>query len=431
MQVFTKITQNAAFVSNVETLVYDARLFWRHMENPEVYRAAQRRGFPDDFFDEDTPESETNASKVVFHRIVHTAANAWKPEGVKIDLPSEAAYLESATGYSDLLRQQTGIFDTQKDLDVLRAGLRRLANLKYIWVLDYFADHLDFIPFCWAVDEFRWYHDWSAALCKGIANPSSWYDADMKNEGISIHNAPWDFRGITNLLVAIEEHAPHLRHLSLGCQISRLSAEIYGREENARPLCKIAPRLTSLKIDCDMPHPPDLLSDRHFKTMQDIVKNMHHLRSLSLTIPRTSDDFYEVFWDAKWSHLTILELGDGAWYSEEIEELVSSHADTLRELRLRNIEFIEGDPWEVVAKRLGQALQLRMVCLMNLADDSRLPSKKEVSDKRMERSARLFMKRTPDHLLGLKVEYGTAIAWQKQNFKPAYDFDRILNNIPD
>ncbi|KAL8776348.1 MAG: hypothetical protein Q9194_003200 [Teloschistes cf. exilis] len=329
MQVFTEITQNAAFASNVETLVYDARLFWRHMENPEVYRAAQRRGFPDDFY-EDTPESETNG------------------KGIKIDPPSETAYMESAIRYSDLLRQQTAIFDTQKDFDVLRAGLRRLANLKYIPVLDYFADHLDFIPFCWAVDELRWYHDWSAALCKDRF--------------------------------------------------------------------------------CDTPHPPDLLSDRHFKTMKDVVQKIDHLRSLSLTITRTSDDFYEVFRNAKWSHLTILELGEGAWFSEEIEELVSSHADTLRELRLRNVEIIDGDPWEVVAERLGQSLQLHLVCLMNL-HDLKYPS--QLTNKRVERSVRLFMKRAPNHLLDLKVEYGTAIAWQKQKFKPAYDFDRILNSILD
>ncbi|KAL9580066.1 MAG: hypothetical protein Q9203_006456, partial [Teloschistes exilis] len=312
--------------------------------------------------------------------------------GIKIDPPSETAYMESAIRYSDLLRQQTAIFDTQKDFDVLRAGLRRLANLKYIPVLDYFADHLDFIPFCWAVDELRWYHDWSAALCKGIANSSSCHDADMVNEGISIHNARWDFRGIKNLFVAVEEHAPQLHRF------------------------------------CDTPHPPDLLSDRHFKTMKDVVQKIDHLRSLSLTITRTSDDFYEVFRNAKWSHLTILELGEGAWFSEEIEELVSSHADTLRELRLRNVEIIDGDPWEVVAERLGQSLQLHLVCLMNL-HDLKYPS--QLTNKRVERSVRLFMKRAPNHLLDLKVEYGTAIAWQKQKFKPAYDFDRILNSILD
>ncbi|KAL9583411.1 MAG: hypothetical protein Q9212_002718 [Teloschistes hypoglaucus] len=359
-------------------------------------------------------------------------AAVWRSLVMGYDIETESFTERQRFQYSELLSEQTEIFDTQRDLNVLCTALRRLPHLKHISVLDCFADRLDFIPFVWAVNEFRWYHDWSAALCKGIASPSAWYDADMADEGTYISNAPWDFRGITNLLVAVEENAPHLRHLSLGCPISRLSAEIYGREENARPLYKIAPRLTSLKIDCDMPVTvPDLLFDSHVNTMKDIVQRMNHLKSLSLSIPpRSDEDFIEVFQNFKWPHLTTLDLADGYWTSDEIEQIANSHADTLRELRLRNVEITDGDPWEVVAGRLGQSLQLRMVCLMYLADHhSRY--RKELSEKRVHRSARLFMKRTPDHLLGLKVEHGTAIAWQSHNFKPAYDLDRVLDNTPD
>ena len=44
---FRRIIQNVAFASNIEELVYDARLFWPHLEDPEVYRRAYNRGFPD------------------------------------------------------------------------------------------------------------------------------------------------------------------------------------------------------------------------------------------------------------------------------------------------------------------------------------------------------------------------------------------------
>lgn len=71
MKVFTNITENAAFASNIETIIYDARLFWRHMETPAVYRAAQRRRFPDDFFE----RIDTFDSIVTHHQKTYTAAN--------------------------------------------------------------------------------------------------------------------------------------------------------------------------------------------------------------------------------------------------------------------------------------------------------------------------------------------------------------------
>lgn len=47
IDVFLKITGNEAFTSNIEELVYDARLFWRRFEDPQVYTDAYSHGFPD------------------------------------------------------------------------------------------------------------------------------------------------------------------------------------------------------------------------------------------------------------------------------------------------------------------------------------------------------------------------------------------------
>ena len=37
IDVFLEITGNAAFASNIEEMVYDARLFWSHLEDPHAY----------------------------------------------------------------------------------------------------------------------------------------------------------------------------------------------------------------------------------------------------------------------------------------------------------------------------------------------------------------------------------------------------------
>ena len=37
MDVFLEITGNTAFASNIEEMVYDARLFWSYLEDPHVY----------------------------------------------------------------------------------------------------------------------------------------------------------------------------------------------------------------------------------------------------------------------------------------------------------------------------------------------------------------------------------------------------------
>lgn len=314
-------------------------------------------------------------------------------------------------------------------MDVLRTGLQRLPNLKQISVLDRFCAWLDFAPFLWAANEFQWYLDWLGEFRPSIANPSTWSDANCGLEGTALDDAPWDLRGITNLLAAVEEDAPHLRDFYLGCQASKLSADIYFREENVRSLCKIAPRLTSFKMELDMPgFDPDLPPIDHFQKVEDILQKMLSLSSLSFAFHRAPGDAFEVFWNLKLPHLTMLDLGDGYWELDNVETLVKAHVDTLRELRLRNMCIMEGGSWENVATNLGQSLQLHMVSLMSLADKTR--ESVYLDDDDVQETARLFMQRTPDHLFGVHVSTGAAIAWHKQTFKPTYDFDSVLAQTP-
>ena len=45
MEIFGKITSNPAFASNIEELVYDARLYWGHMTEYANYARAYEYGY--------------------------------------------------------------------------------------------------------------------------------------------------------------------------------------------------------------------------------------------------------------------------------------------------------------------------------------------------------------------------------------------------
>ena len=49
MDIFGKITSNPAFASNIEELVYDARLYWGHMTEYGMYARAYERGYVFDY----------------------------------------------------------------------------------------------------------------------------------------------------------------------------------------------------------------------------------------------------------------------------------------------------------------------------------------------------------------------------------------------
>jgi len=98
IDVFLKITGNEAFTSNIEELVYDARLFWRRFEDPQVYTDAYNYGFSDTypengFYDprEEEPEYGDSDSDV---NVAAIAANEQDTRG--------SALLHGGVGMTDL-----------------------------------------------------------------------------------------------------------------------------------------------------------------------------------------------------------------------------------------------------------------------------------------------------------------------------------------
>lgn len=336
----------------------------------------------------------------------------------------------SLAKYSTLLREQDHILDGQKDFAVLCTGLKQLPNLKQVSVLDQFSTILDYTPFLWGESEFEWYEQWSSGLYKGVARPTRWSEADMTDEGIHMQNSPWDFRGLQHLFIALDDSASQLQELYLGCQIANLSTAIYSQKEHTRILRRIVPQLTSFKMDCRIPCEHSLRPQECVTAVEVILQEARNLTSLSLsvpTLPDRMDGWTTAFAVLRWPRLRTLDLGDGVFESQDFQAIANAHAETLLELRLRNVYILDEVSWEEIATELGKTLQLQMIALLSMADNTGLEETDSpyLDDDRHQDAARLFMQRIPPNLLGLRTSEGSTIAWHKQDFKPAYDLDRL------
>ncbi|KAL8721921.1 MAG: hypothetical protein Q9181_007603 [Wetmoreana brouardii] len=82
-----------------------------------------------------------------------------------------------------------------------------------------------------------------------------------------------------------------------------------------------------------------------------------------------------------------------------------------------------------VAAKLGQSPQLHMVSLLSMADSVAMETQGDpyLNANRHKKAARFFIQRVPDHLLESKTFRGIAIAWNKQDFIPAYDLEWVCD----
>lgn len=450
ISVFTNVAQIPALAAGVRELVYDARLFWRYLDSSEAYNDAFDDAFPraypendisdeEESGDEDADDPRDDILPSIYHDTALLSDLQIDHHTPKDIITYEMKARASALKYSNLLREQEKLLSGQEDLTALRAGLGRLPKLQRITVLDRFGNPLDYEQFAWNVDEFRFYHHWSQRLCAGISLPTRWSEADLLNNGAQLEAFPWDFRGIKHLLLAASEHAGHLRELSLGCQMSNLSAAIYTNNEIAMMLHRIAPRLTNLKLDtrsqssAPSQHPLDCT-----EIMMSLLSQARQLTSLAITLPDegSGGDWTRVFMTLSWPHLKILDLGDGSLGSEAFRAIAKAHSITLRELRLRNVALKVGSlwertSWEDLAAELGRSLRLDFVYMVSMTDHvgltaGRSPYLKSV---RTSKAARLFMQGIPDKLMCVKeTGEGKTLIWHKERFRPSFDLDRVCED---
>ncbi|KAL8789707.1 MAG: hypothetical protein Q9195_006704 [Heterodermia aff. obscurata] len=417
IDVFVKITSREAFASNVEEMVYDARLFWSYLEDPANYEK---------WFENQHPkEYESLRSSPV----IATGAGSTEEQYAI----GKKRLADSVREYSKLLGKQNSIFNGKEDLEALSSGFQQLHNLKSVIVLDPFEAHSDCHPFHWYPHEFEWFLQWSEKAFKDIASPTRWSIADYMDHGIPVMEAPWDFRGINNLLTVIGEQAPQLRHLSFGCQRSCLSGMIFDRKENVKALRKVSSQLISFKIHCRMPNTEEhlLVSDR-VDAANHIIKDAKHLKSLALTLDGSMTDWTKFHEGNMSSSLNILDLCAGDIDIEALQAILIAHGETLSELRLCNMHLKDQHSWEEVSGEIGQYLRLHCITLSYISDELGCLSGALSSrdGRRAVETAINFMQRTPHQFQ--KITGGGAgivMAWNSETFRPGFDLDSYYDHF--
>lgn len=274
---------------------------------------------------------------------------------------------------------------------------------------------------------------WLWKTSKDTAWPAEWSWADYLDGGIRKKESPWDFRGIQNLLTAIEEEAPQLHYLSLGSQRAPLSATIFRQEETAKALRNATSQLISFKMHCNVPTVQEKLQALdNVGAATCIIKGSKNLTDLSLTLDGSLTDWASFHHETRLARLKILDLCEGDIDSQALQAIFDAHGETLRELRLREMHLKDGLPWEEVSVELGQYLQLHCLVLMSISDQFGIlaGAKTEQDDFRAVDTAFRLMQQTPHQVQKIGCAgTGHVIAWNTQEFTPSFDLDSYCDHF--
>ena len=340
---------------------------------------------------------------------------------------------DGLSGYSMLLRNQNTILDEGQDLEALRRGLQQLPNLKRIMVLDEFEWTPDFHPFQGDPCEFDCFLWWPGRAFRDAASPTAWSTADCYDDGIHLVESPWDFRGVRNLLTAMEEQAPQLRHLSFGCQSSWLLAMAFDREDDAEALRRVSSQLISFKMHCGKPDTRGgWRSSDCVAAATSIIRESKYLESLTLTLDGPKTDWARLQQGIRCPGLKILDLCTADIDSRTLRAMFVAHGATLLELRLRSMHLTDGGSWEELSGDLGPLLHLQCITLVGISDKHGnlwcINCYKE--DARAVKTAAHFMQQTPRENLRIgSARTAMTIAWNSKEFRPKFDLNRYCERF--
>ena len=316
LEAFRDITANPVIAGNIRELVYDARMFWQGMLEGAMYNPAS-------ISDQDMNSAGTSCRR-----------------------------------YASLLQEQTSILAAKEDLEVLCRGLRSLPKLERVMILDSFKEPLFHHPFL--QNGYDWYHRKSAAAFNGIVSPSRWTDAYDMARDLRLTKFPWNFEGIWNLLEALFLHGPRLEELHFGCDMSKLSFQIYGSPKVLDDVVALASRLTVFRFSCRAVRGHDTEGIMH--TTQAICKQAERLEELYLNLETNVDVSQSIFKKMSFPRLKILYLAGGFMDLETFELLASNHGNTLRELAMRSVT-LRARPWTYAVLRSIGDLKLGLISL--------------------------------------------------------------------
>ena len=333
---FINISSNPVFARTVTELVYDGRLFIPELTNYEPYKKALD----------------------AFAVLVDLKEMGDVPLA---DVTGAEDYHESLADslvrYTRLLEQQQRVFQNHDDYKALCEGLKRLPNISTVIVLENFSECNDSVPP--GRDDYSWYHRRSQCEIAMPVRPTSW-DPDVPNL------KTWDVHGVQHLLLAVSQHGNHVVQLQIGSEFSSAPISVFGNQDVCDNAYRMMSRLDLFKVHLYMVASSSEAEwaeqkDRLSCTLSE-AKNLHCL-AISGVIGTN------VLKNKVWQHLETLNLGDMHLHSDDLKEIIQSHSNTLRELRLLSIYLFGKKGWADVAEQIGKYLVLRSISILGLADD--------------------------------------------------------------
>ena len=183
-----------------------------------------------------------------------------------------------------------------------------------------------------------WYSEWSKHAVGNVVQPSRWSDADSTRG--SLREFPWDLSGINHLLQVLLPHTSRLNELVIGCQRSSLSSEIFDGLDvsNLNMLLKIVPSLSRIKVDSQTPFGAP--KQPWIEGCSRLLHEAKQLRELYLTCGRSLELARTIFLKQTWPHLRVLDIATCNLDIATLRAVSHHHAETLRELRLKNMYIV-------------------------------------------------------------------------------------------
>lgn len=190
IEVFNSITSEPAFAIGVQELVYDGRLFWQYLTDPDahgdMYRHAARPR-PKKEYDEETDTYIQLAE--LFGKVVRLEEG---PDAY------EKKVVESLERYQELFNEQEEILDEGLDFEFLCDGLQKLPNLNTLTIIQAYPGQKDIIRFQEKLSP--WYERPSLSVWQDTLAPTSWSvlageateNPDFSISWDIIEDNPWD-----------------------------------------------------------------------------------------------------------------------------------------------------------------------------------------------------------------------------------------------
>jgi len=373
MEVFMSITSEPAFASSVQELVYDGRLFWQYLTDPDahgdMYRHAVRP----------TNEKEYDEETDTYVQLAELFGKVVRLE------EGPDAYEERATKscerYEELFEEQEEILDEGLDFDFLCDGLQKLPNLNTVTIIQAYPGQKDIVRFQEKLSP--WYERPSLTVWQETLAPTSWSvlageATEAPDFSISwdiIEENPWDWRGVVNVLKAIALHCPKVINFHYGTHAAPMPMHILSQKPVFSSMRDIAKNLTCIKLmtstlvddDPDERLEPGSEAYSAFKAILDQAQQLRTLSSNMVSRPRASRSNFST---ATWPRLSVLQLGFMHVDLQTLKGLCHRHEDTLRDLKLIFValdDMYKGDTWSIAGKELGSFLRLRSLTLRGLS----------------------------------------------------------------